>query len=292
MRAKRCDVLFAHEYFPLNLDARTVPIVYETQLVPESQLAAYGQVRGARAREFRLKRLCAARAALVCVRDPAAALLARDQVVPEGTPVRVVPWYLPYLEPAAEPLAKHAGGAAECRVLFVGNDARRKGLPTLLEALRRLDARDQGCILLTVVSRFLDGPVTVDRKRVRVLSAVPQDEVLRLMRESHVFVLPTRADVFGMVLLEALAQGCAVVSSSQEPQAWILDHGRAGRLVPPEDPDALAAVLSGLASSVNGRRALAGAGHERFLAQFHHRKVAELYRSAFEEARSVGASHR
>ena len=82
VRAQDCDVLFAHEYFPLNLDAETIPIIYETQLLPEPQLAAYGQGPGSRERELRLKRLCAARATVVCVRDPTAAGLARTWSCP------------------------------------------------------------------------------------------------------------------------------------------------------------------------------------------------------------------
>jgi hypothetical protein len=292
VRAQDCDVLFAHEYFPLNLDAETIPIIYETQLLPETQLAAYGQGPGSRERELRLKRLCAARATVVCVRDPTAAGLARSLVVPSTVPVHVTPWYLPYLEPAAEPLAKHAGSGGECRMLFVGNDARRKGLPALLEALARLEPHTRRAVSLTVVSRFLDGPVAVDGRLARVLTDLPQAEVLRLMREAHVFVLPTHGDTFGMVLLEALAQGCAVVSSAQEPQSWILDGGRAGRLVPSGDVEGLARALSDLATPRSERHALARAGHERFLSRFHHREVARLYRSAFEEARDIAPCRR
>jgi glycosyltransferase involved in cell wall biosynthesis len=287
VRSRRCDVLFAHEYFPANLDCRTIPIVYETQLLPEVQLAAYGMAAGARQRELRLKRFCASRSSLVCVRDPAAADLARGLIPEACDRVRVVPWYLPYLEPAADPLAKHRDESTSCRVLFVGNDARRKGLPQVLAAVERLDPPQRNRIALTVVSRFLDGSIPIGSSGVRVLSDLDQHAVLELMREAHALVLPTRADTFGMVLVEALAQGCAVVSSEQDPQRWILDGGRAGCVVDPANVAELARALSELVASPARRLELARAGHERFLSTFHHRVVGAQYRAVFEEARAL-----
>jgi glycosyltransferase involved in cell wall biosynthesis len=87
-----------------------------------------------------------------------------------------------------------------------------------------------------------------------------------------------------MVLIEAMAHGCAIVSSRQAPQDGLLDYGRAGVLVDPRAPVELALALESLVLNRDHRRALAARGRERFLSHYHHRPVGALYRRVFDEA--------
>lgn len=87
------------------------------------------------------------------------------------------------------------------------------------------------------------------------------------MSGSDVFVHPARWEGFGMVLLEALALGVPVLATNcPGGPREILDCGRYGRLVPPEDPAALGEALVALCRDEGERRRLSDAGPRRAVA--------------------------
>jgi glycosyltransferase involved in cell wall biosynthesis len=67
-------------------------------------------------------------------------------------------------------------------------------------------------------------------------------EVAAAMRESALLVLPSRRETFGSVLVEALASGTPVVATRCGGPEDVVTDG-VGRLVPPEDPEALAEAM-------------------------------------------------
>jgi glycosyltransferase involved in cell wall biosynthesis len=71
-----------------------------------------------------------------------------------------------------------------------------------------------------------------------------QENPLPWMRRADVFVLSSRVEGFGIALAEALGCGTPVISTDGYGPSEIIDRGRYGVLVPPEDPVALAAALS------------------------------------------------
>ncbi len=111
-----------------------------------------------------------------------------------------------------------------------------------------------------------------------------RDDVADLMVAADVFVVPSRWEGFGSILVEAMALGANVVASDVGPIPWVVGTGWA-RLVPPDDPSALAAgVLEALAQPAQERRRRAAAGQARFQATFTLDVVADatvaLYRRA------------
>lgn len=74
------------------------------------------------------------------------------------------------------------------------------------------------------------------------------------MLGADVFVLASRRESFGLVLIEARQAGCAIVASDIDGVAEALDGGRAGLLVPPQEVTALAGALSRLLASEEERR--------------------------------------
>ena len=110
----------------------------------------------------------------------------------------------------------------EAQAYFIGRGSgERDGLP-YIEWLRRLADAVGGC---------------------KVLGKVSQDELVRLMRESRVVVVPSRFDNFPMVAAEAMASGKPVIATTSTGTAEIIRGNDIGRLVPAGDARALADAL-------------------------------------------------
>jgi glycosyltransferase involved in cell wall biosynthesis len=75
------------------------------------------------------------------------------------------------------------------------------------------------------------------------------------MLSADVFVLASRRESFGLVLIEARQTGCAIVATNVDGISEALDDGRAGVMVPPQSPEALARAISSLIGSEDERDA-------------------------------------
>ena len=137
-------------------------------------------------------------------------------------------------------------------VLFLGRHEQRKGLNVLLDAFALLERP----AVLWVAG---DGPESeVQRRRypesdrVRWLGLLSDDEVAARLAGANVLCAPSlQGESFGMVLLEGMAAGCAVVASDIE--GYRMASGGHAALVPPGDAGALARALgSALADAVEG----------------------------------------
>src|SRR5438132_2051124 len=138
--------------------------------------------------------------------------------------------------------------ARPLQVIFVGADARRKGLVPLLGALQKL--RDGGLeVGLTVVSSIEDHtyvfpddfhPAAELRARIQALSWVryhphlPNARVKELMRRSDLFVVPTLDESLGWAIIEAGMAGIPVISTNIFAIPELVQDGEGGRLVPLE----------------------------------------------------------
>jgi hypothetical protein len=80
---------------------------------------------------------------------------------------------------------------------------------------------------------------------------------------ARVYVQPSRSEGFGLATVEAMASGLPVVATSAGGLADVVDGGRAGLLVPPEDPWALAGGIIRLLDDPVEARRLARAGLKR-----------------------------
>jgi glycosyltransferase involved in cell wall biosynthesis len=115
----------------------------------------------------------------------------------------------------------------------------------------------------------------------------PRDDVPDLLVAADVFVVPSRWEGFGSVLVEAMALGATVVASDVGPIPEVVGTGWA-RLVAPDDPDALAAaVLTSLDQSSAERAERARLARRRFVESFSLDVVADatvaFYRRALGE---------
>ncbi len=124
---------------------------------------------------------------------------------------------------------------------------------------------------------------------VTFLGRVPDDDLPALYRAADVFVLPTRSlEGFGMVTAEALASGLPVLATNAGASGEVLAGVGGARLVPPEQPQALAEAL---AAMLDDPEALRSAG----LAARSHAEVQlswDVHLDAFEAAAQRSLAHR
>jgi phosphatidylinositol alpha-mannosyltransferase len=133
-------------------------------------------------------------------------------------------------------------------VLFLGRyDEPRKGMAVLLRALPRVVERF-GDIEILIVGRGDEEELRRSAgklaKHLRFLGQVDDAAKASALRSADVYCAPhTGGESFGIVLVEAMAAGTAVVASELDAFRRVLVDGTAGRLVPVDDPAALAAGL-------------------------------------------------
>ncbi|USI92182.1 glycosyltransferase family 4 protein [Rhodococcus pyridinivorans] len=150
-------------------------------------------------------------------------------------------------------------------VLFLGRyDEPRKGMDILLGALPALVARHPDIEIL-VVGRGDEDRLRKEAGRyfrhLRLLGQVDDDEKASAMRSADVYCAPNLGgESFGIVLVEAMAAGTAVVASQLDAFRRVLRDGQAGVLVPVGDADALARGLLEVLDDDDRRQALVDFG--------------------------------
>jgi glycosyltransferase involved in cell wall biosynthesis len=100
------------------------------------------------------------------------------------------------------------------------------------------------------------------RALVTVVPRAGEDEVMRHYREHDLLLQTSTYEGFGMVVVEALSQRLPVIATAQGVAATLVADGRAGLLVPPRDPDALAGAALRLLADGPLRRRMGDAGHQ------------------------------
>jgi alpha-maltose-1-phosphate synthase len=149
-------------------------------------------------------------------------------------------------------------------VLFVGSVTLRKGIPYLLEAFRKLrHPRNRLRIVGPVPDEMRPVLARFDLSDVEFVGAVPQSGVPKYMSTSHVLVLPSIEDGFGMVMGQAMACGCPVISTDHTGGPDLYSHGVEGFIVPIRSPEAIAEALQELADDPARRRAMGEAALKR-----------------------------
>ena len=174
------------------------------------------------------------------------------------------------VSPGPRPPRDGSDPADPVRIVSVGRAVAKKGFDDLLQALAALPAdlhwRFAHIGGGELAGRLEDLAVRNGvADRVAFLGAKAQPDVIALLREADLFVLPSKAAASGdqdglpNVLLEAASQELAIVASDFAGIPEFIRDGREGILVPPGDWEALANAVNLIAREPE-RRALLGAG--------------------------------
>ena len=177
-----------------------------------------------------------------------ASTFTKNSLIEHGTPaehITVVPYGvdLKRFHPATND--QRTGGPL--RLLFVGRINQRKGIKYLLEALRLLQNVD---VELTICGRVVDDLQLFRpfQDRVKIRPSVSGPELIRAYQDADLFVFPSVAEGFGQVLLEALASGLPILSTTHTAAPDLIDDGVEGFIVGPRRPDLLAERIAWAAS--------------------------------------------
>lgn len=119
------------------------------------------------------------------------------------------------------------------KILFVGNDPLRKGLHEVIAAFHELQKKYSDIELYVVSNLPADFTNYADMTDVHLYpSNFSMEEIVqKFFMRADVFVLPTHADTFGMVFLDALASGLPVIATKQFAVPEIVEDGVTGLLV-------------------------------------------------------------
>ena len=130
--------------------------------------------------------------------------------------------------------------AGEFHVLFAGGAGLRKGVPYLLQAFAALRHPKKTLRIAGYVRPDLrDVLHRLPQEQVEFLGPVSGGRLAELMSSSDVLVLPSIEDGFGMVMAEAMARGCPVISSTNTGGNDLYSDGVEGFIVPIRDPQAI-----------------------------------------------------
>lgn len=208
-------------------------------------------------------------------------------------------------------LAELGVDASRPSVVFVGRITRQKGLPYFLRAAERLPADVQVVLcagapdtpqimaevedLVRGLQETRDGVVWIDRM-------LSRHELCTVLTAATTFVCPSVYEPLGIVNLEAMACGAAVVGTGTGGIPEVVVDGVTGRIVPieqvqdgtgtPTDPDRfvsdLAAVLTEVVSDPERARAYGRAGRERATKDFSWQSIADQTAALYAEVAGSG----
>ncbi|KRB37948.1 glycogen synthase [Microbacterium sp. Root180] len=208
-------------------------------------------------------------------------------------------------------LAELGVDASRPSVVFVGRITRQKGLPYFLRAAERLPADVQVVLcagapdtpqimaeveeLVRGLQQTREGVVWIDRM-------LSRHELCTVLSAATTFVCPSVYEPLGIVNLEAMACGAAVVGTATGGIPEVVVDGVTGRLVPidqvqdgtgtPTDPEKfvadLAAVLTEVVSDPERARAYGRAGRERATNDFSWQSIADQTAALYAEVTASG----
>jgi alpha-maltose-1-phosphate synthase len=195
-------------------------------------------------------------------------------------------------DPGTDVLERYGVDPARPSVVFVGRITRQKGVPVLLRAAAGLDETAQLVLLAgqpdtpELAAEVEDLVADLRGRRSGVIwipEMLPKREVIQVLSHATVFACPSLYEPLGIVNLEAMACGTAVVGSAVGGIPEVVTDGETGLLVPPGDPRALAAALNALVREPGRAAAQGRAGRERAVAEFGWQAVAERTAALYAE---------
>jgi glycosyltransferase involved in cell wall biosynthesis len=199
--------------------------------------------------------------------------------------------------------SKISASVSEQKVLgFIGRFEPRKGVLELAKALCQVlpdfpdwkvkiaGSSTGSCISGTDPAAVVKKMLALFGNQIEFQDRIEPSDVPDWLASVSLCVFPSIWETFSYVTLEAAQAGKAIIGTRTGAVPEILDEGRAGLIVPPEDVKALAEALRKLMADEELRAKLGAAAQRRFEERFHPDRVTgeilEVYREAMERAKN------
>ena len=220
---------------------------------------------------------------------------AAKQLQREGVPaarIHVIPNGL-----AMDRFAARSSMRPVTTILTVANLRKEKAHEVLLQAASKLVPRHP-YLQFQIVG---DGPRMAELRALcntlgldsQVAFLGHREDVPALLSQADAFVLPSRSEAFPNGAIEAMASGLPVVASATGGLLDLIDSGRTGVLVEPDDPNALADALEGLINSPARAAMLGSSARDEVSRRYSFdrmvRSFEDLYLSQLEMPRGVSS---
>lgn len=162
----------------------------------------------------------------------------------------------------------------ELRILFLGNVIYRKGLHTLLEAVKGLKSKGKA----DVVGGLDSEPTYASQIQEFIIAnhlssfvflhgSLDQEPLIEKLKQAHVLVVPSSYEGFGIVYLEGMCFGLPAIGTTAGAAGEIISDGVDGFLIEPGDADLLADRLKSLNENRDGLLRMSLAARSRYLRQ-------------------------
>ena len=144
-------------------------------------------------------------------------------------------------------LLKVKYGIKEDKVIIgVGQFIPRKGFDVLLNSLALLNNPNVGCYIIggTPTENYLNIIKNNNLQNIHFLPFLDRKTLAEYYRLSDVFVLPTREDIWGLVINEAMANGLPVITTDKCNAGLAMVTNKNGAIIPVDSIEKLAASLN------------------------------------------------
>lgn len=163
---------------------------------------------------------------------------------------------------------------------YVGRIETDKGICELLEAFISLNNERYALLLIGSFDELRNGinPLLIERAKAsgRVLFHGFSKEVSKYMSAMDILVHPTYREGFSMVIQQAMAMGCAIITTDIPGPSEVIEDGKSGVLVPDHSATDLAKAMALLGENAEMRKEYADAGLERVRKLFNRQRMVEL----------------
>lgn len=163
-------------------------------------------------------------------------------------------------------------------VIAVGQFIERKGFDILIKALAQMDISNVGCYIIggKPTEEYLELTESLNLNNIHFLPFQDRKTLSDYYQLSDVFVLPTREDIWGLVVNEAMANGLPVITTDNCNAGLAMVSDKNGAVVPVESVDKLAQALEMILSETHKKQQM-GKESLDIIKNYTIEKMAEIH---------------